>query len=165
LGSIDVDDYRNNNLSSELRRIADLVYQQLGKDIVVLLSGGTDSEIVVRNFISIGVKPKCVTIRLPGYNEYDVNLAINLAKELDLECTIVDVDIKDYFYSGKAQEFGDSIQCSQITYLMVYEQIKKMSAPAIMGGELLLKRKVQANPTCGNYVFRENEDERAMRFS
>lgn len=165
IGSIDIDHYRNNNLSSELRRIADLVYQQLGKDIILFLSGGTDSEIVARNFVSIGFKPKCVTIRLPGYNEHDVNLAINIAKELDLECIIVDVDIKDYFYSGKAQALSDTIQCSQITYLMVYEQVKKMSAPAVMGGEVLLKRNIQVNPTCWNYVFRENEDASAMRFS
>jgi hypothetical protein len=165
LGSIDIDHYRNNNLSSELRRISDLVYQQLGKDIVLFLSGGTDSEIVARNFISIGFKPKCITIRLPGYNEYDVNLAINIAKELDLDCTIVDIDIKDYFYSGKAQDLGDNIQCSQITYLMVYEQIKKMSSPAVMGGEVLLRRNIQVDPSCWNYVFRENEDASAMRFS
>lgn len=165
VGKIDEQHYKSSNYQEELKRIADLVYKDLGKDLVVFLSGGTDSEIVVKNFLSIGVKPKCVTIRMNGYNDADVSIATKIATDLDLPTTIVDVDIKDYFYSGKAKEFSDEIQCSQITYLMVYDQIKKMSLPAVMGGELLLKRDIHLNPTSWIHTFRENEDASAIRFS
>ena len=63
VGKIDHDHYRTSSYQNELRRTADLVYQDLGKDFVLFLSGGTDSEIVARNFLSIGIKPQCYCIK------------------------------------------------------------------------------------------------------
>ena len=162
VGSIDPDHYKKTNFAEELRRTADLVHSDFGKNIALFLSGGTDSEIVARNFLSIGVKPHCFTIKFTGdYNLSDVNEAANLTKELGLQHTILDFDIKDFYYSGYAAEFGGKIQCTQIAYLSVYHWISKIGLPAVMGGELLLRR----NPRIWYYCFRENEDASAMRFS
>jgi hypothetical protein len=166
VGSIDHDHFRNSSYQSELRRTADLVYQNLGKDFVLFLSGGTDSEIVARNFLEIGIKPKCVTIKFENdYNISDVNEALEIANNLNVPIKILNFKIKDFVNSGEANEFGKLLQCSQITYLMVYSCIKKIGLPAVMGGELLLKRNVHTNPSTWYYCFRENEDASAMRFS
>jgi len=166
VGSIDVDQYRTGDFCSELKRTADSVYQEFGKDLVVFLSGGTDSEIVVRNFIDIGIRPKCVTIRfVDGYNAPDVAEAIEIAKELDLDLHIIDFDVLDFYYSGEAVEFGKEIQCTQVTYLLVYNNILKFGAPAVMGGEALFSRLVTPTGSKWYYTFRENEDASAMRFS
>lgn len=166
LGKVDVDLYKKTSWRQELRNTADSVLRELGKDLVVFLSGGTDSEIVVRNFLEIGFKPKCAIIRFnDGYNDYDVHEGEEIAKELDLDLTYLDFDVKDFYYSGKADEIAAEIQCCQITYLTVYENIRKLSAPAIMGGELFLSKKVARNNKFWYYVFRENEDASAMRFS
>ncbi len=166
VGSIDPDQYRTGDFCSELRRTADSVYQEFGKDLVVFLSGGTDSEIVVRNFIDIGIRPKCVTIRfVDGYNAPDVVEAIEIAKELDLDLEIIDFDVLDFYYSGEAIQFGKEIQCTQVTYLLVYNNILKLGAPAVMGGEALFTRLVTPGNSKWYYTFRENEDASAMRFS
>jgi hypothetical protein len=166
LGSIDKDHYRKSNYKQELHRTADLIYQDYRSDIALFLSGGTDSEIVARNFVDIGIKPKCFVIKFKDdYNIFDVNEAIDLAKELDLPLNIIDFDVKEFFYSGEASEFGRELQCTQITYLMVYHSIKKIGMPAVMGGEVFLKRNINTDPSTWFYCIRENEDASAMRFS
>lgn len=166
VGSIDKDQYRTSGYSNELLRTADLIYQDYGKEFALFLSGGTDSEIVARNFTSIGIKPICHVIKFKDdYNISDVNEAIDLAKELDLSLNIIDFDVKEFLYSGEASDFGKELQCTQITYLMVYHSIKKIGMPAVMGGEVLLKRNINTDPSTWFYSIRENEDASAMRFS
>ena len=166
IGQIDKDHYRTSNYKQELYRTADLIYQDYKSDIALFLSGGTDSEIVARNFVDIGIKPKCFVIKFKDdYNSSDVNEAIDLAAELDLDLNIIDFDVKDFLYSGEATEFGRELQCTQITYLMVYHSIKKIGMPSVMGGELFLKRNINTDPSTWIYCIRENEDASAMRFS
>jgi hypothetical protein len=166
IGQIDKDHYRTSSYQNELKRTADLIYQDYGKDFALFLSGGTDSEIVARNFLSIGIKPTCYTIKFKdNYNLSDVVEAIDLAKELDLPLHIIDFDVKDFLYSGEASEFGSQLQCTQITYLMVYHSIKKIGMPSVMGGEVFLKRNINTDPSTWVYCIRENEDASAMRFS
>jgi hypothetical protein len=166
LGSVDQDLYRTSCYHDELLRIADLVNKDFGKDLVVFLSGGTDSEIVIRNFLDIGIKPRCVTLKFKdGYNNDDVSEAEAIAKELDLKLEIINFDVKDFYYSGQAEEFGQALQCTQITYLMVYYNILKLGVPAVMGGEVLLSKSISLNDSFWHYTFRENEDASAIRFS
>jgi hypothetical protein len=166
VGQIDIDHYKRSNYAEELKRTADLIYNDLGKDVAVMLSGGTDSEIVLRNFLDIGVKPDCYIIKFKDdYNASDVNEAIDLAKELDVRLHIIDLDVKEFYNSGLASEFGKQLQCTQVTYLVVYYSILKLGLPAVMGGELLLKRNINTNPSSWYFCIRENEDGSAMRFS
>jgi len=166
VGAVDHDRYKASNYQEELKRTASLVHADLGKDLVVYLSGGTDSEIVVRNFLDIGVVPKCYTVKFKDdYNLPDVIEAIDLAKELNIPLNIIDFDVKDFLYSGEAAEFGNKIQCTQLAYLIVYQCILKLGLPAVMGGEALLKRNISTDPSSWYYCIRENEDASAMRFS
>lgn len=166
VGSIDSAYYKKSSYKKELLRTADLIYKDYGKDFALFLSGGTDSEIVARNFLDIGIRPPCYTIKFKDdYNANDVNEAIDLAKDLDLPLHIIDFDIKEFMYSGEASEFGKKLQCTQITYLMVYHNILKLGLPAVMGGEAMLKRNIGTDPSTWYYCFRENEDASAMRFS
>lgn len=166
VGAVDPDQYRVSNYENELRRTADSVYKEFGKDLVVFLSGGTDSEIVVNNFLSIGIKPRCVTIKFKnGENADDVAEAIRIASEKELDLELIDFDVIEFFKSGEATEFGELLQCTQITYIMVYYNILKIGAPAVMGGEALLNRNVKKDSSFWYYTFRENEDASAMRFT
>lgn len=166
IGSIDRDHYRNSSYQLELKRIADQVYKDLGKDMVLFLSGGTDSEIVLRSFLDIGVNPRCVVIRFKdGYNAADVCEAVEITKDLNVKLEFLDFDVKDFYYSGQAEEFGKTIQCTQVTYLMVYYHILKLGCPAVMGGEMLLSRSLSIKDNYWYFTLRENEDASAMRFS
>lgn len=166
VGSIDKQNYYTTNFRKELSRIADIVYNDFGKEFALFVSGGTDSEIVLRNFLSIGVTPACFTIRFDNdYNIDDVAEAHRIANELGIHLREIPLDIKEFFFSGEADEISKRLACSQITYLMVYHCIEKLSMPSIMGGEVLLKRNVSKEKTQWVYNFRENEDASAMRFS
>jgi len=166
VGTVDYERYIRSNYADELRRIARLIYKDFGKDLVLFLSGGTDSEICARNFVDIGVRPECITIRFKDdYNLPDVNEAVAICNELGLKLTFIDFDIKDFFYSGKANDIGAQIQCTQLTYLMVYSCILDRGRPAIMGGEALLFKNISKDSSFWHYTFRENEDASAMRFS
>jgi Queuosine biosynthesis protein QueC len=166
LGAVDPDRYAKGSYVGELHRTAELVRKDLGNDLVLFLSGGTDSEIVLRNFVHNGFKPRCVALRFENnYNAGEVEEAIAIARELDVKLDIIDFDVHDFFYSGEATEFGKQIQCTQLTYIMVYHNILKLGGPAVMGGEALLTRQVNLNNSFWYYTFRENEDASAMRFT
>lgn len=166
IGTIDPIHYKKNNYKSELKRIAELILEDLGKDFVLFLSGGTDSEIVLRSFLSINHKPRCVVIKFQNdYNLADIQEAREIAKELDVKLEIIDFDVKNFYFSGEAENFAQQIQCTQITYLMVYYHVLKLAAPSVMGGELLLSKFVSQSSKFWYYTFRENEDASAMRFS
>jgi hypothetical protein len=166
VGKIDPQHYAKTNFETELQRTADLVYREFGNDFILLLSGGTDSEIVAHNFLSIGIKPYCVTARFVGdYNLTDVEEAKRITKELDLKHDIIDFDIREFYYSGQASEFGSGIQCTQITYNMCYFLLNRLQSAGVMGGEALLTRNVTKNDSYWYWTFRENEDASAMRFA
>jgi hypothetical protein len=165
-GQADPDVYRRSSWYNELLKTADTVLNEYGDDLVVFLSGGTDSEIVLRNFLRIGHTPRCATIKFKDdYNAPDVIEAENIAKELGVELEVIDFDVKDFYWSGEAASFAKEIDCTQVTYLMVYYHIKKLGFPAVMGGEQLLKRHVNHDGSFWYHCFRENEDGSAMRFS
>lgn len=165
-GQVDPVVYRKSSWHNELLKTADTVLNEYGNDLIVFLSGGTDSEIVLRNFLRIGHTPRCVTIKFKDdYNAPDVIEAETIAKELNVKLEVIDFDVKDFYWSGEASSFAKEIDCTQITYLMVYYHIKKLGFPAIMGGEQLLKRHVNHEGSFWYHCFRENEDGSAMRFS
>jgi len=166
VGAVDRDHYARSNWVNEQSRTADIILREYGSDFVVMFSGGTDSEIVLRAFKQIGVTPRAVFIRFLGdYNQRDLEIAKHVANNLDTPLEIIDFDIIDFYRSGRAQEFAEELQCSQLAYLTVYYHIAKLCVPAVMGGEMLLKRSVNANGSKWFYCFRENEDASAMRFS
>lgn len=166
VGTVDLDHYAKSSWFDEQRRTADLIYKDYGKDFAVMFSGGTDSEIVLHAFKSIGVKPRAVFIKFVGdYNKPDLELAIQIAAGLDIKLDVVTFDIINYYRNGKAAEFAAELQCSQMAYLSVYHHIAKLGIPAVMGGEMLMKRSVKPSGSEWYYCFRENEDASAMRFS
>jgi hypothetical protein len=166
LGAVDPDQYRISSFENELNRTADLVQQEFGNDLILFLSGGTDSEIVLRNFLHNGFKPRCAVIKLENnFNIGEVQEAKAIATELDVKLDVLDFNVRDFFFSGEATEFGELIQSTQLTYIMVYKNILKLGAPAVMGGEAGVTRQVNENGSFWYYAFRENEDASAMRFS
>ena len=167
VGAIDPDHYRSSSYQDEQDRTADLIYKDFGRDFLVMFSGGTDSEIVIRSFLSIGIKPRCVFIRFKNnYNQADYLIAEEITRSLGLKLEIFDFDVIDFYRSGQAADFAKELQCRQIAYLTVYNAIRTLGAPAVMGGEMLLRRHIPQNAESEwYYVIRENEDASAMRFS
>jgi len=166
VGQIDHAYYKTSNWLQEQYRTADIIYKEFGKDLVVLFSGGTDSEIVLRSFLKIGITPRCCFINFIGdYNIEDRIVAEKTCHDLNVKLEVLDFDILDYYNSGQAHEFAGNIQCRQIAYLTVYHWINKLQAPSVMGGEMFLRRHTDVTGGKWYYVIRENEDGSAMRFT
>lgn len=164
--SVDHDYFNKTSWLNEQYRTANLIYDDFGSDITVLFSGGTDSEIVLRAFKHIGITPRSVFIKFKNdYNINDLKIADTIARELDIKLEVIEFDVKDFYHSGQAYEFSTTIQCRQIAYLTIYHHILKLQCPAVMGGEMLLRRHVDTTGSRWYYCFRENEDASAMRFS
>jgi len=166
VGKIDTAYYKTSNWLKEQYRTADDIYKEFGKDLVVMFSGGTDSEIVLRAFKHIGVKPRVVFVKFKNdYNISDYRIAQRIADEIGMKLEAVEFDVKEFYHSGQAYEFSSEIQCRQMAYLTVYHHIRKMQLPAVMGGEMMLRRHTSPVGSKWYYCFRENEDASAMRFS
>jgi hypothetical protein len=166
VGSIDPDHYRTSNWIEEQYRTADIVSKEYGKDFVVMFSGGTDSEIVVRSFLEIGITPRICFVKFKGdYNINDLDEAQQVADELGLRLEVLEFDVLEFYNSGEAFEFAAGLQCRQMAYLTVYYNILKLQVPAVMGGEMMMRKNVLPGRSEWYYCFRENEDASAMRFS
>lgn len=166
VGQIDFEYYKKSSWLKEQYRTAKLIRQDYGKDFVVFFSGGTDSEIVLRAFKHAKIKPRVVFIKFKNdYNLSDYKLAVTIAKDIGFNLEVIEFDVIDFYKSGAASEFASSVQCRQIAYLTIYFNILKLQMPAVMGGEMLLRRHVDDFGSSWYYCFRENEDASAMRFS
>jgi hypothetical protein len=76
----------------------------------VCLSGGTDSEIVVRTFKSAGIKHNTFIFRLENnYNIRDVNNAVKLCNELNIPYNIVDFNVEKFFKEEALELFNSTL--------------------------------------------------------
>jgi hypothetical protein len=166
VGKIDPDRYKQSNWVEEQYRTAKLVSDEYKNKFVLMFSGGTDSEIVLRSFLKIGIVPRIVFIRFENdFNHADFIEAKKVCSQLGQELEVIDFDIIDFYKSGEAHELASEIQCRQIAYLAVYHHIHKLQLPAVMGGEMMFQRKTSYNYSKWYFCFRENQDGSAIRFS
>lgn len=166
VGTIDHDYYKTSNWVNEQYRTADIISKEYGKEFALMFSGGTDSEIVLRSFLKIGVTPRIFFVRFAnGYNHNDYLEALEVTDSLGVKLEVIDFDVIEFFNSGQAKEFSVELQCRQIAYLTIYYHIKNLQLPAVMGGEMLFQRKVNTQGSRWFYSFRENQDASAMRLS
>lgn len=144
VGRIDMAHFKKSSWLQEQYRIADLIYRDLGKDFVVMFSGGTDSEIVLRSFKHIGVTPRPVFIKFKGdYNLGELIAALEVTDDLGIELEVIEFDIIDFYLSGEATEFNKAIQSTSTAFSIISNQVLKLQTAAIMGGSFTLVR----NPT------------------
>lgn len=72
-----------------------------------LLSGGIDSEVMVRVFDQLGVKQKVHTIRLEDdINKRDVDAAIKIADDIGIKLHIIDWNLRKFIENGAVDLFN-----------------------------------------------------------
>lgn len=75
----------------------------------VLLSGGIDSEVVVRTFKDLGIKHNTFIFKLENdYNIRDVNDAIIICQQIDIPYKIIDFNLQHFFEHDALQYFNKS---------------------------------------------------------
>ena len=99
----------------EAQIAAALIYKeakQIGKNIVLCLSGGIDSEAMLRAFMSSSVPFQAVIMRFnDNLNFFDIETIIPFCNKNHIDYKIFDLDILDFFESGKYLYYGQMYQC------------------------------------------------------
>lgn len=81
-----------------LYRNAEIIRDTYSEPFDICLSGGTDSEIIVRVFKDLGIKFNTYTFKFEDdHNIKDVTNAINLCNSLNIKHTIIDFNLKKFF--------------------------------------------------------------------
>lgn len=109
----------------------------------IFLSGGVDSEVVLRSFLNIGITPKVTIIRYENdYNLYDVSFAVVICNMLGINYKIIDLNLKK-FYENEALKISDLAQIDRPRALpqCKFLEFTDDTDLAIMGlGDLSLNR-------------------------
>jgi hypothetical protein len=156
VGQIDKELYKRSNYNEELKRVTDIQYKTFGKDLIVFLSGGLDSEIVVRSYVANGIYPRCIIMRFinfmrPGVieNLVEVNAAVETANAIGIDYEFFDFDVLKFYVSGEAKEMAIKYT-SYLFPMLVYYKVSTLLAshPCIFCGEVLLDkhRDIDNNP-------------------
>ncbi len=148
VGKVDHDRYNNSNFEQEACRVATLQDSIFGKDLLVFLSGGLDSEISVRSYLKAGIKPKCIIMRYTNFlnpgtieNSIEVGAAVQTAEQLGVEYEFFDFDVLRFYLSGEAKEMAIKYTCYLFPILVYYKVATMMkSRPCIFCGEILLEK-------------------------
>lgn len=89
----------------------------------IMFSGGVDSELVLRAFIDIGIKPEVFIFKYENnYNIYDVTYATTICSILNVNYKIIDFNLKN-FYENQAESIADQ---AQIDRAITLPQLKFM---------------------------------------
>lgn len=101
--------------------------------IVVLFSGGVDSEIMLRSFLEIGITPEVVIARYENdYNIYDVSYAVTICSILNVPYTIIDLNLQK-FYENDAERMSELAQIDRPRALPYCKLLEMVDGFPIMG--------------------------------
>jgi hypothetical protein len=101
--------------------------------IIVLFSGGVDSEIMLRSFLEIGVIPEVVIARYENdYNIYDVSYAITICSMLNIPYKILNINLQK-FYENDAERISELAQIDRPNALPYCKILEMVDGFPIMG--------------------------------
>lgn len=83
---------RPEDFKSECYRVARRIYESTDQQIVVLMSGGADSEIVARSFFDQKIPFKVQIFQFHGADNYDIHFAVNFCKARDIDFVVTPFD-------------------------------------------------------------------------
>jgi len=125
------------DVMSEGLFMANEISKKAGNDLVLLLSGGIDSEIMVRFFMSIGAKFSCEICRFnDNLNWYDIKYGIEFCNKYNITYHIHDLDIIDFYQSGEYEEYAIETKCPSpqiVTYIWLVNRLKNFFP--MLGGQ------------------------------
>lgn len=107
----------------------------------VLLSGGVDSEMIVRINKDLGIKQNVYTFKFEDdINIRDLNSAIDICKSLSIKLNIIDFKLKDFF-EKEAESYYKKTFCSRVEALPRLKWHEMFDHALIFGdGEPYLRR-------------------------
>lgn len=110
--------------------------------LVILFSGGADSEVMLRAFLEVGANPEVVICRFENdYNIYDVSYAVTVCSLLNVPYKIVDLNLTK-FYETDAERISELSQIDRPRALPYCKILELVDGFPVMGnGDLTLVRR------------------------
>jgi hypothetical protein len=139
----------------ELLKAAKSTVDHSTDKIVILFSGGVDSEIMLRSFLDIGVIPNVVIARYENdYNIYDVSYAITICSILNVPYKIIDLNLQK-FYENDAERLSDIAQIDRPRCLPYCKLLEMVDGFPVMGAsDLTPWRTTNDYSTTGTWMMR-----------
>jgi hypothetical protein len=157
----------NNKVSNTLPTYKDALFNNArimrdsySEPFDVCLSGGTDSEVVVRTFKSVGIKHNTFIFKLEnGYNIRDVNNAVKLCDELNIPYNIVDFNVEKFFEKEALGLFNRTLipMAGRLPRLKFIDYLDNI--PIFCDGEPYWRRNLEADyEQKSQWMFQVHED-------
>ena len=122
---------------SEAQKAAFLIKNK-HKDLVLCLSGGIDSEVMLQSFLAVGAKFSICFLRFRhGLNDFDILTNLKLVRKLALPFRIIELDVIAFFESGMHLIYADKYQCQSpqlAAHLWMLDQID--GTPVLSGNPI-----------------------------
>lgn len=128
-------------------RISDFARSQ-NKVPIILLSGGLDSEIVVRSFIDSGREFKTITNKfLNNLNLHEIEYIEKFCSAYDLKPNFVDLDIENWLISDQALNMAEISKCSRAEMLPTLKLLNDVyfdmkGIPVLGNGDFFLSKDI-----------------------
>lgn len=157
--------------AAELRRALGRLVDTHGTKLNLFYSGGSDSEVILRELVALGVTPRVHVIKFEdALNAHETVHADELCMSLGITPYVWKHNIRNAIDCGIYYEWGTKWQCTQMAYLTVLYYAARLQRPVIMGGEVYLQKHQSSDlgvhtPSSWNYVYREDEDGVTYRYS
>jgi hypothetical protein len=129
------------------------------KEIWLLFSGGIDSEVMIRAFKAAHIEFKVAIMRFEnGYNQHDIDWAINCCHTLKITPTFFDLNVKEFLTSAEAYKFAEQTRCAfpeMLPHMWLMEKISKEEGgiPVMGSGEPLLVKMVPGDYRSGYHQY------------
>lgn len=133
---------RHSSWRDECKNIARYLYDLHGQKLILMLSGGVDSEVVLHSFLSNGIRPRVAILRYErNLNLHDINYAFRICAARQISPIVLDIDVSGFF-KKQLIDFASITRCSspQLNLLMYYAD-KMDGIPVLGAGENYLVRR------------------------
>jgi hypothetical protein len=108
---------------------------------VILFSGGSESEVMLRSFLSIGVIPEIHIVRYENdYNLYDVSYAVTICNMLGVPYKLIDFNLQK-FYENDSAYYSDIAEIDRPRALPYCKFLEMTEGLVLMGnGDVTIYR-------------------------
>lgn len=137
------------NFRAECCETARTISRSTNDPIVVLFSGGADSEVALRSFAESGIEVSVAILRFAeDLNVHDYAWAVIVCESLGVPYRFYDLDLRKFWKSTEAMEYAQATQCVSpqlISTMWLVDQIK--GYPVLGSGEHYIAKRPPANPS------------------
>lgn len=114
---------------------------------VVLLSGGLDSEVVVRSFLEVGREFEVLTTRFSNnLNHHEISYVKKFCNKNKIPIEYFDLDVREWLLSEEAMEMAEDSKCINPEMLPTMKLIKEVSKqkkiPVLGNGDLYVSKEI-----------------------